>query len=136
MIKTYTELIKFPTIEQRFQYAKLNGAVGIETFGWDRYLNQKFYQSRDWKDFRNEMIIRDNGCDLAMEGYEIHGGLFLHHLNPITVDDILENKFALLDPENVICVSRRMHQAIHYGDEDMIPKPLVERQPGDTIPWR
>lgn len=136
MIRRYSEMIKFPTIEERFEYVKLGGAVGVETFGWDRYLNQQFYRSKEWKEFRNSMIIRDNGCDLALDGYEIQSNLFLHHLNPITVEDILHNSEVLLDPENVVCVSRRMHQAIHYGDEDMIPKPLVERKPGDTIPWR
>lgn len=115
---------------------KIGGEVGKETFGWERYLNQQFYRSKEWKRFRNEIIIRDQGCDMALEDYPIGRGLVLHHINPITAKDILDGSSALLDPENVVCVSSLTHRAIHYSDDSLLPKPIVERTPNDTTLWR
>lgn len=136
MLRTYSELLALPTFEERFQYLKLDGNVGTETFGFDRWINQQFYRSREWKKVRDEVIIRDNGCDLGVEGYEIHGKLLIHHMNPVKSTDISFRTNILLDPEYLICVSHRTHNAIHYGDESQIPKGPVERTPYDTCPWR
>lgn len=137
MIRTYSELIKLPTFEERFQYLKLDGTVGASTFGFDRYLNQVFYRSPEWKKIRNEIILRDNGCDLAMEGYEIRGrSIIIHHMNPITVEEIKHRDSTIFDPEFLITTVLTTHNAIHYGDESLLPKKPVMRTPNDTCPWR
>ena len=136
MILSYSELITLPTFEERYQYLRKSGIVGEETFGSHRYLNQKLYTSPEWRSIRNHVIVRDNGCDLGMEGYEIRGGVYIHHINPITMDDILNRTPALFDMDNLICVSFNTHQAIHYGDESLLPIiSFVERTPGDTKLW-
>ena len=136
IIRTYSELIQLKTFEERFEYLKLNGIVGRETFGFDRYLNQMFYTSIEWKKFRRDIILRDNGCDLAIPGLDIVGKIFIHHLNPITKEDILNRTEYLMNPEFVICSSKLTHDAIHYGDSDLLPKGPVERKRNDTCPWR
>lgn len=137
MTRTYSELIKLPTFEERFQYMKLDGSVGASTFGFDRYLNQVFYRSPEWKKLRNEIILRDNGCDLAMEGYEIHGqSIIIHHMNPITVEEIKHRDSTIFDPEFLITTVLTTHNAIHYGGESLLPKKPVMRTPNDTCPWR
>lgn len=115
---------------------QLQGAVGKDTFGYDRYLNQVLYNSQEWKRFRNEIIIRDNGCDLACEGYDIHGRILVHHINPITVDDVVNRNPSVFDPENVICVTHNTHNAIHYGDESLLITAPIERTRNDTCPWK
>lgn len=136
--KSYSELITLPTFEERFRYLKLGGEIGKETFGFDRYLNQAFYSTLEWKNFRRDMIIRDMGCDLGIPDREIGGIIILHHINPISMADIRQRNIeVLLNPENVICVSHNTHNAIHYGDESILtPSSLVERRPNDTCPWR
>ena len=137
MIKTYSELITLPTFEERFRYLKLDGVIGEETFGFDRYLNQAFYSSKEWKKFRRDIIVRDMGCDLGIEDREIGGLIMIHHLNPISLEDILKrNVKVLLNPENVICTSASTHRAIHYGDENLLIKAPIERTKNDTCPWR
>lgn len=136
ILRTYRELRRFSTILDRFDYLKLGGRVGSSTFGFDRYLNQTFYKSREWQQVRQAVILRDGGCDLGIEGYEIGRGLVVHHMNPITIDDILARKDEIFDPEFLICVSDRTHKAIHYGDAGLLPRDPVERKPGDTCPWR
>ena len=136
IIRTYSELITLPTFEERYDYLKLDGIVGAETFGYDRYLNQSFYKSKEWLRFRDDIIIRDNGCDLGIEGREIHGRVLIHHINPITVDDIIHRTKKLLDPENVITTIKRTHDAIHYGTEDLLYKEPIIRTKFDTCPWR
>lgn len=136
IIKTYSELITLPTFKERFEYLKLNGIVGKETFGYDRYLNQILYTSKDWRSFRDPIIDRDDGCDLGCEGFEVHGRIIIHHINPITVEDVLNRHPKVFDPENVICVSHNTHQAIHYGDESLLPLLPKERSLNDTCPWR
>lgn len=135
-IRTYSEMLTFPTLEERFKYLQLKGSVGKDTFGYDRYLNQILYHSDGWKSFRNDIIIRDNGCDLACEGYEIYKRILVHHINPITVEDVLNRDPKVFDPENVVCVSHITHNAIHYGDENLLMTAPVERSPNDTCPWR
>lgn len=134
MIRTYREMIKLPTFADRFKYLKLNGFVGEETFGFDRYLNQSLYHSDLWKTVRNQVIIRDMGCDLAVEGLEIKGRLIVHHMNPVTKEEILEHSESLIDPEFLVCTTISTHNAIHYGD-DSILEPFIERRPGDTSLW-
>lgn len=136
MNRSYSELITIPTYEDRFHYLQLNGAVGKDTFGYDRYLNQILYNSKEWKRFRDEIVIRDNGCDLAFEGYDIHGRILVHHINPITVDDVVNRNPLVFDPENVICVTHNTHNAIHYGDESLLITAPVERTKHDTCPWK
>ena len=138
IIRTYSELITFPTFEERFKYLKLDGAVGVDTFGFDRIFNQKFYTSKEWRDIRNYIIVRDNGCDLGVEGYEIPKGvkIYIHHLNPITVHDIEKATDILLNPEFLITTIHSTHNAIHYGDENLLTKAPVERSANDTCPWR
>ena len=136
MIKTYSELIAFPTYEERFRYLQLKGAVGKDTFGYDRYLNQILYNSQEWKRFRDKIIIRDNGCDLACEGYHIHGRILVHHINPIRVDDVVNRNPIVFDPENVVCITHNTHNAIHYGDESLLILAPVERTKNDTCPWK
>lgn len=134
-IKTYSELITFPTFKERFRYLKLNGQVGKDTFGFDRYLNQIFYKSKEWKSIRDEVIIRDNGCDLGVPGHEIHGRILIHHMNPITKDDILRRSDFLLNPEYLICTIKNTHDAIHYSNEDILITLPAERYKNDTCPW-
>lgn len=134
--KRYSELITIPTYEERFKYLQLKGAVGNDTFGYDRYLNQILYNSPEWKRLRNQIIIRDNGRDLGCEGYEIYGRILIHHMNPITVEDIVSRDPIVFDPENLICVSHNTHNAIHYGDENLLIMSPVERTKNDTCPWR
>ena len=135
-IRAYSELILLPTFEERFKYLQLNGRVGDDTFGFDRYINQNFYKSADWKRIRDQIIIRDNGCDLALEGYEIYGRILIHHMNPITAKDIGLNTEYLMNPEYLICVTHNTHNAIHYGDEKLLMKGPVVRTKNDTCPWR
>ena len=134
--KRYSELIIIPTYEERFKYLQLKGAVGNDTFGYDRYLNQILYNSPEWKRLRNQIIIRDNGRDLGCEGYEIYGRILIHHMNPITVEDIVSRDPIVFDPENLICVSHNTHNAIHYGDENLLIMAPLERTKNDTCPWR
>lgn len=135
-IKRYSELILIPSFEERFEYLKLSGQVGFETFGGHRYLNQVLYRSSDWKDTRREVIIRDNGFDLAHEDYPIKGNIYVHHINPITIDDILDRKDCVFDPEYLISTSLNTHNALHYGNEDTIKNRYVERKRNDTCLWR
>ena len=135
-IKTYSELITIPTFEERFEYLKLDGRVGAETFGFDRYLNQAFYKSDEWLSIRDYVITRDNGCDLGVEGYEIYGRIIIHHMNPITKEDILQRSKFLIDPEYLITTIKRTHDAIHYGDSNLLVKAPIERSKNDTCPWR
>lgn len=135
-IKTYSELIALPTFEDRFEYLQLKGIVGQETFGFDRYLNQILYNSKEWKHLRNEIIVRDNGCDLALEGFEIHGRILIHHINPITIDDVIKRREMVFDPENLICVTHNTHNAIHYGDKSLLITGPIERRANDTCPWK
>ena len=136
IIRTYSELSKLKTFEDRFQYLRLDGIVGEETFGFDRYLNQILYQSDEWKRRRRDIIIRDNGCDLGCEGFEVHGRILIHHVDPITVDDIVNRNPKVFDPENLILTSHNTHQAIHYGNEDLLILAPIERSKNDTCPWR
>ena len=135
-IRTYSELILLPTFEERFKYLQLNGRVGDDTFGFDRYINQNFYKSADWKRIRDQIIIRDNGCDLALEGYEIYGRILIHHMNPITVKDVELSTEYLMNPEYLICVTHNTHNAIHDGDEKLLMKGPVARTKNDTCPWK
>lgn len=135
-IRTYSELIKLPTFEERFRYLKLNGRVGEETFGFDRWLNQKFYKDPEWRAVRDKVIIRDAGCDLGMPDREIGGKILVHHMNPITKDDILQRTEYLLNPEYLICTVKNTHDAIHYGSEDLLITVPIERTRNDTCPWR
>ena len=135
-IRTYSELILLPTFEERFRYLQLNGRVGDDTFGFDRYINQNFYRSTEWKRIRDFVIMRDNGCDLALEGYEIYGRILIHHMNPITVKDVELSTEYLMNPEYLICVTHNTHNAIHYGDEKLINKGPVVRTKNDTCPWK
>ena len=135
-IKCYSELIRLPTFEERFRYLRLNSSVGKETFGFDRYMNQVFYRSQKWKSTRDYVIIRDNGNDLGVEGYEIHGRVLIHHMNPITIKDIERESEFLLDPEYLITTVHNTHNAIHFGDENLLIKAPIERTMYDTCPWR
>lgn len=136
IIRTYSELIQLKTFEERFEYLKLDGTVGESTFGFDRYLNQMFYTSIEWRNFRRDIILRDNGCDLAISGLDIVGKIFIHHLNPLTKEDILNRTEYLMNPEFVVCASKLTHDAIHYGDSNLLPKGPIERKRNDTCPWR
>lgn len=135
-IKTYSKLMTFPTFEERYEYLKVGGRVGEETFGFDRWLNQLFYKDPEWLAVRDEVIIRDNGCDLGIEGREIHSRILVHHMNPITKEDILRRSKYLLDPEYLICTMKNTHDAIHYGDEGLLIKDPIVRRKNDTCPWR
>lgn len=135
-IRTYSELITLPTFKERYKYLRLKGLVGEETFGYDRYLNQVFYKSREWLDIRDYVIVRDNGCDLGVLGHEIHERILIHHMNPITIDDILRRSEFLLDPEYLISTIKRTHDAIHYGDEDLLMDEPIIRTRNDTCPWK
>lgn len=135
MLRTYTELAMFDTIEDRFRYLQLNGAVGWETFGHGRWMNQRFYASREWKLVRNEVLVRDNGMDLGVEGYEIYDKAYIHHMNPMTPDDFIHHSEDILNPEFLISCTLQTHNAIHYGDVRQLPRPYKARVPGDTKLW-
>lgn len=134
--KSYKELSRLQTFKERYEYLKLDGYVGKDTFGFDRYLNQFFYSSPEWKRVRNEVILRDNGCDLGIEGYEIHGKILIHHINPIDQNDIIQKSDWILNPDFLICTSHRTHNAIHYGDASQLPSLPIERTKNDMCPWR
>lgn len=138
MIRQYSELIQMPTFEDRFNYLKLHGSVGSDTFGFDRYLNQQFYRSAEWKHIRDIVIVRDMGCDLADPDHPLGAGdIIVHHMNPVSLEDLEQNPGILLDPEFLICVSRETHNAIHFGDDSILEKhKFADRMPNDTIPWR
>lgn len=135
-IRTYSELMRFSSFEDRYQYLRLNGSIGETTFGFDRYINQKFYRSSEWKQIRNRVIVRDNGCDLGVEGYEIHEKILIHHMNPIALSDIQNASEYLLNPDYLISVTLATHNAIHYGDETLLIRAPTERRPNDTCPWK
>lgn len=135
-IRTYSELITLPTFKERYKYLRLGGTIGEDTFGFDRYLNQAFYKSREWLDIRDYVIVRDQGCDLGLEGYEIHSRILMHHMNPITKEDILQRSKFLLDPEYLITTVKRTHDAIHYGDDSILMDAPIERTINDTCPWK
>lgn len=134
-IRRYSELSRFGSFENRFDYLVIGGSVGHSTFGFDRYINQAFYTSREWKDVRREVILRDNGCDLGVRGYEINGALLVHHMNPMESTDIIHGEEWILDPEFLITTTQLTHNAIHYGNRSQLRVPLVERKPGDTKLW-
>lgn len=135
-IRSYRELRRLETFEERFNYLKLLGEVGDSTFGFDRYLNQMFYKSREWKNVRQKIILRDKGCDLGIEGYEINVQILIHHMNPIRVKDVEEGTDILLNPDFLICTTQTTHRAIHFGDESLLIKAPIVRRPGDTTPWK
>lgn len=135
-MRSYTELSSIDSYEERYKYLKIGSTVGAPTFGFDRYINQKFYSSAEWKNVRNRIIARDNGCDMGVPGHEIHGRIIIHHMNPIEVKNLFEKDLSVIDPEMLICVSEQTHRAIHYGDESMIDKPPITRRPGDTCLWK
>jgi hypothetical protein len=135
MIRRYSELRRLETFEERYRYLRLQGSIGRQSFGFDRHINQKFYRSREWKDVRHHVIARDNGCDLGVEGYEIHTDILIHHMNPMEVEDIVHGNPNILNPEFLITTTHRTHNAIHYGDENQIPRQFVPRRPGDTDLW-
>lgn len=136
MIRTYTELVRYQTFEERFKYLSLKGQVGSETFGFDRYLNQKFYRSTEWKQVRDFIIVRDSGCDLGIVGRDIRTRIVIHHMNPLEKTDITDSTEFLLNPEYLICTSYDTHQAIHYGDETLLVTIPKERTRFDTCPWK
>lgn len=135
-MRSYTEFSKYSSFLDRFEYLRLDGTVGFETFGSNRFMNQEFYTSPEWRRARREVIIRDDGCDLGVEGYDIFSKILIHHMNPIREEDLLNRNPDILNPEFLICVSHNTHNAIHYGDKNLLPAPLVERRPGDTCPWK
>lgn len=135
MIRRYSALRRLHTFEARFRYLRLKGSVGRESFGFDRHINQAFYKSREWRNVRDFVIVRDNGCDLGVDGYEIHSDILVHHMNPMEPESIVHGDPRILDPEYLITTTHMTHNAIHYGDEKQIPRQLVERRPGDTQLW-
>lgn len=135
-IRTYSELMKLQTFEERYEYLKLDGRVGEDTFGFDRYLNQRFYKTREWRSIRDYVIIRDGACDLGIEDMPVYDRIIIHHMNPITKQDILNKTDYLLNPEYLICVSKRTHDAIHYGTNEVYTGEIIERTKNDTCPWR
>lgn len=136
MIKTYSELIQFPTFEERYKYLRLYGKVGMDTFGFDRIFNQMFYRSEEWKRIRHRIIVRDNACDLAVPGWELYDRIFIHHMNPISIRDIRDSSEFLMNPEYLIVVSFSTHNAIHYGLDNRFELEYSERKPFDTCPWK
>lgn len=136
IIRTYSELIKLDTFDDRFKYLKLNGQVGQETFGFERYLNQRFYRTKEWKELRDFVIVRDNGCDLGIRDLEIYDSIFVHHMNQLTKYDVIHRTDKLLNPEYLISTSKRTHDAIHYGNMNILNDSFVERKKNDTCPWR
>ncbi len=135
MIRTYSELVTYETFEERYRYLRLTGVVGERTFGWERFANQKFYTSYEWKKARRDVIVRDLGCDLGVEGYDLHSGIIVHHMNPMVAADLSTGDPKILDKEQLICCSLRTHNAIHYSDEGKLPRLFAERTPGDTTLW-
>lgn len=135
-ILTYREMSRLSSFNERYEYLRLNGKVGVDTFGFDRYMNQAFYKSREWRQVRDKVIIRDQGCDLGLEGYEIFGRIIIHHMNPIAPADIKDSTDFLLNPDFLVCVSNETHQAIHYGSAESLQKGPVQRRPNDTCPWK
>ena len=136
MLRSYSELSRLRTFDERFRYLLLAGSVGVETFGFDRYVNQRFYRSEEWRHVRNIVIARDNGCDLGIEGRDINGRVYVHHMNPMNLEQINDHMDLILDPEYLVCVTFATHNAIHYGDESYITLAPVERQPNDMCPWK
>jgi len=136
MIKTHRELLRFKTFEERYNYLRLSSSIGQPTFGYDRYLNQMLYGSQKWKRTRDNIIIRDDGCDLGDGDYRIHGRIIVHHMNPITIEDVEEDRDVVYDPDSLICTTHNTHNAIHYGDASLLPQLPNERRPNDTCPWR
>ena len=134
--KSYKELIQLKTFDERYEYLRIGGTVGEATFGGERYLNQILYTSHEWRTFRRDIIVRDLGMDMAMEGYEIHGLIIIHHINPIDVEDVINRNPCIFDPDNVVCVSDRTHKAIHYGDIGLLPSQPIIRRPNDHCPWK
>lgn len=135
-LRRYSELKRLKTFKERYDYLRLGGIVGDSTFGFDRYLNQLLYSSARWKQLRQKIILRDNGCDLGVEGYDLKQKIIIHHMNPLTIQDIENVSDEIFNPENLICVSQRTHNAIHYGDENLLPSGPIERRPNDTCPWK
>jgi hypothetical protein len=133
--RTYSELRRLDTFEERFRYLELRGVIGFATFGFDRWMNQRFYKSQEWQLVRDAVIVRDNGCDLGIPGYEVYSGLIVHHMNPLSVNDLIGNEEWVIDPEFLITTSLQTHNAIHYGDENQIPRGPIERKVGDTKLW-
>lgn len=136
IVRSYSELTQIPTFIERYRYLKLRGKVGEDTFGFDRYINQMFYKSKEWRSIRDYVIVRDNGCDLGLDGYEIRGRILIHHMNPITQDDILNRSKFLLDPEYLITTTKNTHDAIHYSDENLLITDPIFRVKNDTCPWK
>lgn len=136
MSRLYSELIRIPSFIGRYEYLRLGGVVGKDTFGFDRYLNQELYTSREWRSARDVVIIRDNGCDMGVPGYEIGGRVIIHHMNPLSLNDIKYRNPDIFNPRYLICVSDKTHNAIHFGDSSLLPKDPVQRHPGDTCPWK
>ena len=136
LLRTYTELIQLKTFKERYDYLRLGGIVGQNTFGFDRYLNQRFYKSPEWQQIRRDVIIRDEGRDLAMEGYELHGNIYVHHMNPVSIQDLVDVNEWILNPEYLVCASKRTHDAIHFGDESLLPELPKERTLNDMCPWK
>jgi len=134
-IRSYSELRRLHSFEERFEYLRLNGEVGTSTFGFDRYINQRFYTSNEWRRARDEVIVRDNGCDLGISGYEIHGALLIHHINPMNVDDIIHGEDWIFDLEYLITTTQNTHNAIHFGADNLLPKVVISRIPNDTKLW-
>lgn len=135
IVRSYNELRRIDTFEERFRYLSLKGSVGSTTFGYDRWLNQRFYTSREWRQLRDHVIARDNGCDLGVDGYEIHDKILVHHMNPMIVDDLIAGEESIMDPNFLVVTSHRSHNAIHYGDESLLPRKYVPRERGDTRLW-
>lgn len=135
MFRNYSELRRLFTFEERYEYLRLGGIVGTSTFGFDRYINQDFYRSREWRTVRDEVIVRDNGCDLGVEGYDIHGSLLVHHMNPMTADDVVHSEAWIINPDYLITTTQDTHNAIHYGDKSLLKTPFVPRSPNDTKLW-
>ena len=135
IVRSYNELRRIDGYEDRFRYLSLNGSVGSSTFGYDRWLNQRFYTSREWRQLRDHVIARDNGCDLGIDGYEIHDKILVHHMNPMIVDDLLAGEESIMDPNFLVVTSHRSHNAIHYGDESLLPRKYTPRERGDTRLW-
>lgn len=136
MTRTYSELLRIPSFRERYEYLRLDGQVGVETFGFDRFINQKFYRSKEWKSIRDYVIVRDNGCDLAMDGFDVRGRIYIHHMNPILLRDIVDQTEFLLNPDYLITTTFNTHQAIHYGDESLLVTEPILRTKNDTCPWK
>lgn len=136
LIRCYKELIRLKAFEERYEYLRLGGIVGESTFGFDRWLNQLLYSSSEWNKIRNKIIIRDNGCDLGVEGYDVHNRIIVHHMNPLIIEDVRNVSPDIFNEEYLISCSQRTHNAIHYGNSNLLPKGPIERRPWDTCPWK